>query len=108
LRTYLKEHGVVLTRAQTWIGAQLPTEREALTLLMPRHVPLLIIHTLSVDASQRAFEYSVSLSRADQFQYHITSGELNEHTVWCRGVADSATPALDACHRPLAGRAGVL
>lgn len=81
LRTYLKERGMVLTRAQTWIGAQLPTEREALTLLMPRHVPLLIIHTLSVDASQRAFEYSVSLSRADQFQYHITSGELNEHTV---------------------------
>jgi GntR family phosphonate transport system transcriptional regulator len=78
VREYLARQGWALIRQSTHIGAQMPTLRDALLLLMPRQVPLLSVHTVSGNAGGTPLELSVSLSRADRFQYHVDSGENNE------------------------------
>ncbi|MEX6503118.1 phosphonate metabolism transcriptional regulator PhnF [Pseudomonas zhanjiangensis] len=71
LRQYLAGQGLPLTRSHSLIGARLPSRDEAGRLLMPRHAPLLTVLTLSRDPAGRPVELSLSLSRADRFQYQV-------------------------------------
>ena len=78
LRSHLDQKGISLKRISTLIGARIPTQKEALQLLMPRHTPVLSIRTLSCDSNGKPFELSQSISRADRFKYHVISGEQHE------------------------------
>ncbi len=78
LRSHFDKQGISLRRMSTLIGARIPTQKEALQLLMPRHTPVLSIRTLSCDSGGEPFELSQSISRADRFKYHVISGEQNE------------------------------
>lgn len=78
VREHLVRAGWTLNRKSTHIGAQMPSTREAVLLMMPRQIPLLSIRTVSCSSEGQPLELSVSLSRADRFQYHVDSGEKNE------------------------------
>lgn len=71
LREYLTQRELQLSRCFSLIGARLPSRDEAARLLMPRHAPLLSVQTLSRDAQGRPVELSLSISRADRFQYQF-------------------------------------
>ncbi|MCU1715879.1 phosphonate metabolism transcriptional regulator PhnF [Pseudomonas sp. 5P_3.1_Bac2] len=71
LRHYLNQRELQLSRCFSLIGARLPSRDEAACLLMPRHAPLLSVQTLSRDAQGRPVELSLSISRADRFQYQL-------------------------------------
>ncbi|KPZ23519.1 phosphonate metabolism transcriptional regulator PhnF [Pseudomonas tremae] len=73
VRQYLAERELPLSRVQSLIGARLPSREEAGLLLMPRHMPALTVLTVSSDASGQAVELSRSVSRADRFQYQVTT-----------------------------------
>ena len=73
LRQHLAERDLPLTRTFSLIGARLPSREEAAHLLMPRHVPLLSVLTLSRDPAGRAVELAQSSSRADRFQYQVAT-----------------------------------
>lgn len=75
MRGHLARQGVALKRVSTLIGARMPSTRDALHLMMPRHTPVLTIRTLSSDPDGDVFELSHSLTRADRFKYHVISGE---------------------------------
>lgn len=74
LRQHLEGRRIRLRRVSTSIGARSPTPQDAARLMMPRHVPVLSIRTLSSDLDGVPFELSSSISRADRFIYHIHSG----------------------------------
>lgn len=78
LRLHLEKQNIALKRASTLIGARIPTQKDALQLLMPRHTPVLSIRTLSCDAGGHPFELSNSISRADRFKYHVITGDQHE------------------------------
>ncbi len=78
VRQHLETQNIVLRRVSTLIGARVPTQKDALQLLMPRHTPVLSIRTLSCDAGGQPFELSKSISRADRFKYQVISGEQHE------------------------------
>ena len=78
MREHLAQQGVPLKRMSTLIGAQSPSPRIALQLMMPRHTPVLSIRTLSSGPDGEPFEISRSLTRADRFKYHVISGEHHE------------------------------
>jgi GntR family phosphonate transport system transcriptional regulator len=78
VREHLKREGWELNRTSTHIGAQMPSVRDALLLMMPRQIPLLSIRTVSCSPQGKPLELSISLSRADRFQYHVNSGDKNE------------------------------
>ncbi|MCF5354112.1 UTRA domain-containing protein, partial [Pseudomonas syringae] len=70
---YLAERELPLSRAQSLIGARLPSREEAAWLLMPRHMPALTVLTVSCDAAGLPVELSRSVSRADRFQYQVAT-----------------------------------
>ncbi len=78
LRLHMEKNEIRLKRVSTLIGARVPTPVEAIQLLMPRHAPVLTIRTISADPAGTAVELSRSVTRADRFTYHITSGEQHE------------------------------
>lgn len=71
LRKFFAEHDLPLTRTFSLIGARLPSREEAGLLLMPRHLPVLSVLTLSRDNSGQPVELSQSTSRSDRFQYQV-------------------------------------
>ncbi|WP_046270413.1 phosphonate metabolism transcriptional regulator PhnF [Pseudomonas syringae] len=71
VRQYLAERELPLSRAQSLIGARLPSRGEAGLLLMPRHMPALTVLTVSCDRSGQPVELSRSVSRSDRFQYQV-------------------------------------
>ncbi|MFA1029181.1 Phosphonate metabolism transcriptional regulator PhnF [Pseudomonas syringae pv. helianthi] len=71
VRQYLAERTLSLNRAQSLIGARLPSREEAGLLLMPRHMPALTVLTVSCDRAGRPIELSRSVSRSDRFQYQM-------------------------------------
>ncbi|MCH5486643.1 phosphonate metabolism transcriptional regulator PhnF [Pseudomonas syringae] len=73
VRQYLAERELPLSRAQSLIGARLPSREEAAWLLMPRHMPALTVLTVSCDAAGLPVELSRSVSRADRFQYQVAT-----------------------------------
>jgi GntR family phosphonate transport system transcriptional regulator len=75
VRLHLMQQGLKLQRQATWINARMPSTEEASRLLMPRHLPVLAVRTLSCLPDGTPFEIARSVTRADRFTYHITSGE---------------------------------
>lgn len=73
VRAYFAERQLPLSRMFSVIGARLPSRDEATVLLMPRHLPVLTVLTLSRDAGGQPVEIAYSTSRCDRFQYHITT-----------------------------------
>ncbi|KPY57906.1 Transcriptional regulator PhnF [Pseudomonas syringae pv. spinaceae] len=73
VRQYLAERGLPLSRAQSLIGARLPSREEAGLLLMPRHMPALTVLTVSCDGAGQPVELSRSVSRSDRFQYQVAT-----------------------------------
>lgn len=71
VRAYFAARQLPLTRAFSVIGARLPSRDEAADLLMPRHLPVLTVLTLSRDASGQPVEIAHSISRSDRFQYQV-------------------------------------
>ncbi len=73
LRHYLAARELQLSRSFSRIGARLPSRDEANRLLMPQQTALLSVLTLSRDQAVRPVELSLSVSRADRFQYHVAT-----------------------------------
>lgn len=73
LRQYLAARDLPLSRTQSLIGARLPGREEAGLLLMPRHLPVLTVLTVSRDRAGRPTELALSTSRSDRFQYQVTT-----------------------------------
>jgi GntR family phosphonate transport system transcriptional regulator len=71
LRQFFAEHYLPLTRTFSLIGARLPSREEAGLLMMPRHLPVLSVLTLSRDSSGQPVELAQSTSRSDRFQYQV-------------------------------------
>ncbi len=71
LRQYLAERDLPLTRTLSLVGARLPSREEADLLMMPRHLPVLTVLTVSRDRSGNPVELSRSTSRSDRFQYQF-------------------------------------
>lgn len=71
LRQYLAERDLPLTRTLSLVGARLPSREEADLLMMPRHLPVLTVLTVSRDSSGNPVELSRSTSRSDRFQYQF-------------------------------------
>jgi GntR family phosphonate transport system transcriptional regulator len=71
LRQFFAEHDLPLTRTFSLIGARLPSREEAGLLMMPRHLPVLSVLTLSRDSSGQPVELAQSTSRSDRFQYQV-------------------------------------
>ncbi|MEB0040085.1 MULTISPECIES: phosphonate metabolism transcriptional regulator PhnF [unclassified Pseudomonas] len=71
LRQFFADHDLPLTRTFSLIGARLPSREEAGLLLMPRHLPVLSVLTLSRDRSGQPVELAQSTSRSDRFQYQV-------------------------------------
>ena len=71
LRQYLAERDLPLTRTLSLVGARLPSREEADLLMMPRHLPVLTVLTVSRDNSGNPVELSRSTSRSDRFQYQF-------------------------------------
>lgn len=71
LRQFFAERDLPLTRTFSLIGARLPSREEAGLLLMPRHLPVLSVFTLSRDSSGQPVELAQSTSRSDRFQYQV-------------------------------------
>ncbi|HEY9279279.1 MAG TPA: GntR family transcriptional regulator [Eoetvoesiella sp.] len=79
VREHLEGHGITLSRVFSVIGASLPSQREAVQLLMPQHAPVLKVQTLSSDSSGAPFELAWTTSRADRFQFLVVSeGDLTD------------------------------
>lgn len=73
VRHYLAERELPLSRDLSLIGARLPGREEAGLLMMPRHLPVLTVLTVSSDPSGRPVELAQSTSRSDRFQYQVTT-----------------------------------
>ncbi|WP_449432454.1 phosphonate metabolism transcriptional regulator PhnF [Pseudomonas putida] len=73
VRQYLAARKLALTRTFSLIGARLPSREEASVLMMPRHLPVLTVLTVSRDADGQAVEIAHSTSRSDRFQYQIVT-----------------------------------
>jgi GntR family phosphonate transport system transcriptional regulator len=71
LRQYLAERDLPLTRSLSLVGARLPSREEADLLMMPRHLPVLTVLTVSRDSRGQPVELSRSTSRSDRFQYQF-------------------------------------
>lgn len=71
LRHYLAERDLPLTRSLSLVGARLPSREEADLLMMPRHLPVLTVLTVSRDSRGLPVELSRSTSRSDRFQYQF-------------------------------------
>ncbi|WP_122662067.1 phosphonate metabolism transcriptional regulator PhnF [Pseudomonas viridiflava] len=71
LRQFLAERDLPLTRTLSLVGARLPSREEADLLMMPRHLPVLTVLTVSRDSSGHPVELSRSTSRSDRFQYQF-------------------------------------
>lgn len=71
VRGYFAERQLPLSRAFSVIGARLPSREEASELLMPRHLPVLTVLTLSRDVHGQPVEVAHSISRSDRFQYQV-------------------------------------
>jgi GntR family phosphonate transport system transcriptional regulator len=71
LRQFLAARDVTLSRTLSLVGARLPTREEAGLLMMPRHLPVLTVLTLSRDQAGHPVELSRSTSRSDRFQYQF-------------------------------------
>lgn len=71
VRAYFAERQLPLSRVSSVIGARLPSRDEATVLLMPRHLPVLTVLTLSRDVSGQPVEIAYSTSRSDRFQYQV-------------------------------------
>lgn len=79
VREYLGQQGISLTRVFSMIGAGLPTQREAVQLLMPQQSAVLKVQTLSCNAGGAPFELACTISRADRFQFLVVSeGEFTD------------------------------
>ncbi|AHG40637.1 GntR family transcriptional regulator [Pseudomonas syringae CC1557] len=73
VRQYLAERELPLSRVQSLIGARLPSREEAGWLLMPRHMAVLTVLTVSCGVAGQPVELSRSVSRADRFQYQVAT-----------------------------------
>lgn len=73
VRQYLADRDLPLSRTLSLIGARLPGLEEAALLMMPRHLPVLTVLTVSRDRSGRPVELAQSTSRSDRFQYQVTT-----------------------------------
>ncbi|HEX8595643.1 MAG TPA: phosphonate metabolism transcriptional regulator PhnF [Pseudomonas sp.] len=71
LREYFASRDLPLTRTLSLIGSRLPSREEAGLLMMPRHLPVLTVLTVSRDESGNPVELSRSTSRSDRFQYQV-------------------------------------
>lgn len=71
LRHYLATRDLPLTRTLSLVGARLPSREEADLLMMPRHLPVLTVLTVSCDNGDNPVELSRSTSRSDRFQYQF-------------------------------------
>lgn len=71
LRQFLADRDLLLTRTLSLVGARLPSREEADLLMMPRHLPVLTVLTVSRDSGGRPVELSRSTSRSDRFQYQF-------------------------------------
>ncbi|RRV04513.1 phosphonate metabolism transcriptional regulator PhnF [Pseudomonas sp. v388] len=72
VRHHLAQRDLPLSRTLSLIGARLPGREEAGLLMMPRHLPVLTVLTVSRDRSGRPVELARSTSRSDRFQYQVT------------------------------------
>ncbi|BBP77597.1 MULTISPECIES: phosphonate metabolism transcriptional regulator PhnF [Pseudomonas] len=73
LRQFFADRKLPLTRTFSLIGARLPSRDEAGLLLMPRHMPVLTVLTVSRDPAGRPVELALSTSRSDRFQYQVVT-----------------------------------
>jgi GntR family phosphonate transport system transcriptional regulator len=71
LRQYFASRQLPLSRTFSLIGARLPSREEAGLLMMPRHLPVLTVLTVSRDSAGNPVELSRSTSRSDRFQYQV-------------------------------------
>lgn len=71
MRQHLRKQGLSLTRAFSVIGARLPNVNEAARLSMSVTRPVLVVETVSKDPEGTPVELTVTVSRADRFQYHV-------------------------------------
>ena len=79
VREYLQQQDISLTRVFSVIGAGLPSQQEAVQLLMPQQSAVLKVRTLSCDSNGVPFELACTVSRADRFQFLVVSeGEFTD------------------------------
>ncbi|WP_426114424.1 phosphonate metabolism transcriptional regulator PhnF [Pseudomonas sp. DSP3-2-2] len=71
LRQFFAARQLPLTRILSLIGSRLPSREEAGLLMMPRHLPVLTVLTVSRDDAGNPVELSRSTSRSDRFQYQV-------------------------------------
>jgi GntR family phosphonate transport system transcriptional regulator len=71
LRQFLADRDLLLTRTLSLVGARLPSREEADLLMMPRHLPVLTVLTVSRDSGGHPVELSRSTSRSDRFRYQF-------------------------------------
>lgn len=72
LHTFFKQMGLTPVRLGSTVSASLPLDEDGLLLSMPRHLPVLRIKTVNIDAqSQLPIEYSLARFRADRAQISI-------------------------------------
>jgi GntR family transcriptional regulator, phosphonate transport system regulatory protein len=67
------------TRRRTAISARLPTPQEADHLHLPRHVPVLVMRYLNVDAQGRPLEYGESRAATE---LQVDFGAADEDAAW--------------------------